>query len=190
MSNLNSTSLPVPGRSKPRNLAQAVVEHITESIRNDSLKTGEKLPTESEIDLAELLVARLPAAVAGRITSVPGDLRTFSVPGRFPLVIAAFNVVEHLYTRVELAACLARVAAHLAPGGAFAFDVQLPDGSGVDAASALRDACPFGEVVLITGFATVDIALAALRAGKDLVMGCRLPAGGGRVLPMHNRGPV
>ncbi len=49
MSNLNSTSLPVPGRSKPRNLAQAVVEHITESIRNDSLKTGEKLPTESEI---------------------------------------------------------------------------------------------------------------------------------------------
>ncbi|MBC3883272.1 FadR family transcriptional regulator [Undibacterium sp. LX40W] len=49
MSNLNSTSLPIPGRSKPRNLAQAVVEHITESIRNDSLKTGEKLPTESEI---------------------------------------------------------------------------------------------------------------------------------------------
>ncbi|MEJ7604207.1 MAG: hypothetical protein WKG01_40455, partial [Kofleriaceae bacterium] len=37
------------------------------------------------------------------------------------------NVLEHLYTRVEVDACLRRVAAHLEPGGAFAFDVQLPD---------------------------------------------------------------
>lgn len=71
--------------------------------------------------------ARLPAASAARITPVTGDLRTFSVGGRFPLVIAAFNVLEHLYTRGEVTACLERVAAHLAPGGAFAFDVQLPD---------------------------------------------------------------
>jgi SAM-dependent methyltransferase len=46
---------------------------------------------------------------------------------QFPLVIAVFNVLEHLYTRVEVDACLRCVAAHLAPGGAFAFDVQLPD---------------------------------------------------------------
>src|SRR5438270_689336 len=31
------------------------------------------------------------------------------------------------YTRGEIAACFARVAAHLAKAGAFAFDVQLPD---------------------------------------------------------------
>jgi SAM-dependent methyltransferase len=72
-------------------------------------------------------VARLPAAAAARITPVTGDLRTFSVRGRFPLVIAAFNVLEHLYTRGEVTACLQRIAAHLSPGGAFAFDVQLPD---------------------------------------------------------------
>jgi SAM-dependent methyltransferase len=72
-------------------------------------------------------VARLPPAAAARITPVSGDLRTFSVGGRFPLVIAAFNVLEHLYTRGEVTACLQRVAAHLEPGGAFAFDVQLPD---------------------------------------------------------------
>jgi len=72
-------------------------------------------------------VARLPPAVAARITPVAGDLRSFAVGGRFPLVIAAFNVLEHLYTRGEVAACLARVAAHLTPDGAFAFDVQLPD---------------------------------------------------------------
>jgi SAM-dependent methyltransferase len=72
-------------------------------------------------------IARLPSPVAARITPVAGDLRSFSVGGRFPLVIAAFNVLEHLYTRTDVAACLQRVAAHLAPGGALAFDVQLPD---------------------------------------------------------------
>ena len=72
-------------------------------------------------------IARLPGPVAARITPVTGDLRTFSVGGRFPLAIAAFNVLEHLYTRGEMTACLRQIAAHLAPGGAFAFDVQLPD---------------------------------------------------------------
>jgi DNA-binding FadR family transcriptional regulator len=40
---------PIPNRSKPRNLAEAVIEHIIEGIKNARLKTGEKLPTESEI---------------------------------------------------------------------------------------------------------------------------------------------
>ena len=83
----------------------------------------------SEAMLAQLRdrITRLPAAAAARITPVIGDLRSFSVPGRFPLAIAAFNVLEHLYTRGEVTACLQRIAAHLTPGGAFAFDVQLPD---------------------------------------------------------------
>ena len=72
-------------------------------------------------------ITKLPAAVAPRITVLPGDLCTFTAPGKFSLVIAAFNVLEHLYTRGELDACLRRVTSHLAPGGAFAFDVQLPD---------------------------------------------------------------
>jgi SAM-dependent methyltransferase len=72
-------------------------------------------------------IARLPGPVGRRITPVIGDLRTFSVGGRFPLAIAAFNVLEHLYTRGEMTACLGQIGAHLAPGGAFAFDVQLPD---------------------------------------------------------------
>jgi SAM-dependent methyltransferase len=87
-------------------------------------------------------VATLPAAVARRITVVEGDLRSFEITsGRsktrardtFPLVIAVFNVLEHLYTRVELDACLRCVVDHLEvakgsrPAGAFAFDVQMPD---------------------------------------------------------------
>src|SRR5580700_9888617 len=44
-------------------------------------------------------------------------------------------------------------------------DVKLPDASGVDLIPKLRDASPFGEVVLITGFATMDAAIGALRSG-------------------------
>lgn len=72
-------------------------------------------------------VADAPSAVAARISVHAGDLCTFGIAGKYPLAIAAFNVLEHLYTRGELHACLERVAAHLAPGGAFAFDVQMPD---------------------------------------------------------------
>lgn len=71
--------------------------------------------------------ARLPAAVRDRIDIREGDLRTFKVGRRFGLVIAAFNVLEHLYTRVELDACLRAVRRHLLPDAAFGFDVQLPD---------------------------------------------------------------
>jgi SAM-dependent methyltransferase len=82
------------------------------------------------LDALEARKARLPAAVRDRITTVRGDLRHFELRrrfGRFALIVAPFNVLEHLYTRVELDACLQVVRRHLAPGGVFAFDVQLPD---------------------------------------------------------------
>jgi PAS domain S-box-containing protein len=44
-------------------------------------------------------------------------------------------------------------------------DVKLPDASGVDLIADLRAASPFGEVVLITGFASMDAAIGALRSG-------------------------
>jgi len=44
-------------------------------------------------------------------------------------------------------------------------DVKLPDASGVDLIRPLRAASAEGEIILITGFATVDTAIAALRAG-------------------------
>jgi hypothetical protein len=44
-----------------------------------------------------------------------------------PLALAAFNVVEHLYTRGEVVAWLSSVERHLEPGGHLAFDVQMPD---------------------------------------------------------------
>lgn len=44
-------------------------------------------------------------------------------------------------------------------------DVKLPDTSGVELLPRLREAVPDGEVILITGFATIDAAIAALRGG-------------------------
>jgi two-component system, cell cycle sensor histidine kinase and response regulator CckA len=44
-------------------------------------------------------------------------------------------------------------------------DVKLPDASGVDLIEPLRRSTPFSEVVLITGFASVDAAIGALRSG-------------------------
>ena len=44
-------------------------------------------------------------------------------------------------------------------------DVKLPDGSGMELIRPLRATSPLGEMILITGFATVDAAISALRAG-------------------------
>ncbi|AKV01041.1 Two-component sensor histidine kinase [Labilithrix luteola] len=44
-------------------------------------------------------------------------------------------------------------------------DVKLPDISGVDLIAPLREASPFSEVLLLTGFASVDAAIGALRSG-------------------------
>ena len=44
-------------------------------------------------------------------------------------------------------------------------DVRLPDAFGIDLVAPLREAMPFGEVVLLTGNATVESAVRAVRAG-------------------------
>jgi signal transduction histidine kinase len=44
-------------------------------------------------------------------------------------------------------------------------DLKLPDGDGTELAPALKEASPDGEVVLLTGFATLESAVAAVRAG-------------------------
>jgi PAS domain S-box-containing protein len=44
-------------------------------------------------------------------------------------------------------------------------DVKLPDGSGVDYLMRLKEVAPESEVILITGYATIDAAIAALRGG-------------------------
>jgi PAS domain S-box-containing protein len=44
-------------------------------------------------------------------------------------------------------------------------DVKLPDVSGIDLIRSLREVSPFSEILLLTGYASVDAAIGALRSG-------------------------
>jgi SAM-dependent methyltransferase len=79
------------------------------------------------LERAAARVAKLGRSARARATLALGDVRDFDLAARFPLCIMAFNSFEHLYTRVEVAACLDRVRAHLEEGGRFIFDVQNPN---------------------------------------------------------------
>ncbi len=57
---------------------------------------------------------------------IAGDMRDFELNRHFPLVIAPFNALMHLYTLTDQNATLERVASHLNTGGVFAFDLYNP----------------------------------------------------------------
>jgi PAS domain S-box-containing protein len=94
------------------------------------------------------LVGTLHAVLVG---PAPGESRPASSP-RFDVVTAS---------RGEEALAVARTQGF----DVAIVDVKLPDASGVDLIRPLRAASPFSEVVLITGFASVDAAIGALRSG-------------------------
>lgn len=67
-----------------------------------------------------------PASVRSLLTLRRGDMRSLRLGLRFPLVIAPFNVILHLYTRTDVERFFARVKEHLTPRGRFVFDFSLP----------------------------------------------------------------
>jgi SAM-dependent methyltransferase len=77
------------------------------------------------LDDLEVKLAKAPR-LKGRVTTRLGDMRRVRLKRRFPLIIAPFNVVLHLYTRRDIEQFLARVQQHLAPGGRFVFDFSAP----------------------------------------------------------------
>jgi SAM-dependent methyltransferase len=85
------------------------------------------------VDLSMPMLRRAAAKAAqrprgrDRLTLLRGDMRRLPLRGRFPLVVAPFNVFQHLYTRGDVLACLAEVHDRLAPNGRLAFDVLHPD---------------------------------------------------------------
>jgi SAM-dependent methyltransferase len=70
--------------------------------------------------------AELDAAARKRIRFVHGDMRDFALGRKFPLVIAPFNVLLHLYEPDDFARCFRAVGRHLTPEGRFVFDVRVP----------------------------------------------------------------
>ena len=64
---------------------------------------------------------RLAEAHVENVTYVQGDMRTARLGQQFPLIIAPFNTLMHLYTLSDQDAALQTVKAHLAPGGTLRF---------------------------------------------------------------------
>lgn len=84
-------------------------------------------PMASMLARAEERIERSPSSIRDRIELRQGDLRKLRLRRRFPLVIAPFNVWNHLYTRDDIERGFRTVRHHMRPGGRFAFDVLLPD---------------------------------------------------------------
>ena len=80
------------------------------------------------VDLSPAMLEQLrhkPGAAAIALSCA--RMESFDLAGqRFPLIFSAFRAFQHLDTVEQQLACLARVRAHLAPGGLFAFDVFNP----------------------------------------------------------------
>ena len=55
------------------------------------------------------------------------DIRKFDLSETYPLIIAPFNVLMHLYSLKDQDAALACVCKHLKPEGLFAFDLYNPN---------------------------------------------------------------
>ncbi len=97
--------------------------------------TGRVLLPIAERGFACVGIDRSPAMLA-QFRAKPGaetvelscaSMESFDLNGRkFRLVYSAFSAFQHLETVAEQLACLARVRAHLEPGGMFAFDVFNP----------------------------------------------------------------
>ena len=66
--------------------------------------------------------------VAGRVSFMQADPRALRLPDRFALVVAPQNALGLMSTTEELEAMLVSVRHHLAPGGAFIFDLLNPAG--------------------------------------------------------------
>lgn len=72
-------------------------------------------------------VATKPRRIRERIELREADMREVRLGRRFPLVIAPFNALQHLYEDEDFERMLASCRRSLAEGGRFAFDVLMPD---------------------------------------------------------------
>jgi SAM-dependent methyltransferase len=82
------------------------------------------------IDLSQAMVKRLRAKPGGkRIPVVIGDMTTASIgePGSFSLVYLLYNTIENVTTQAGQVAAFRSAARHLAPGGSFVIDCNVPD---------------------------------------------------------------
>ena len=79
------------------------------------------------LDTAPAMLAQARHKAQGiAVDFVLADMREFALPAPFDLVIVPFNGLRLLLERDDLERCLGCVRRALAPGGRFAFDLQMP----------------------------------------------------------------
>jgi SAM-dependent methyltransferase len=78
------------------------------------------------LDVLKENLAREPQEVRQRITMQEGDMRTFRLDRKFPLVMIPFRPMQHMFTVEDQVAALKTAAAHLTDQGTLAFDVFYP----------------------------------------------------------------
>jgi SAM-dependent methyltransferase len=80
------------------------------------------------IELSRAMVARLRAKPGGADIAVTiGDFATAAAEGAFAVAYLVFNTISNLTTQAAQVACFRNVAAHLAPGGCFVIEVDVPE---------------------------------------------------------------
>jgi signal transduction histidine kinase len=100
------------------------------------------------------------------IDPAPRRPRILLVDDNRPLVENLSEVLEEAGYAVRSAGTCAGALPMAAEGFDVALvDLKLPDGDGTALAPRLKELSPTGEVVLLTGFATLESAVAAVRAG-------------------------
>jgi SAM-dependent methyltransferase len=78
------------------------------------------------LDVLNQNLAGQSQEVRDKITVHLGDMRTFRLNRKFPLVMIPFRPMQHMFTIEDQAAALKTAAAHLADSGILAFDVFYP----------------------------------------------------------------
>lgn len=90
---------------------------------------GEVVAVEPSTRLLALAIERREAQARGAgLRFEQADLRAVRLGRAFPLVLAPQNALALMRGEGEVAAFVATLAAHLAPGGRFALDLRLPRG--------------------------------------------------------------
>jgi SAM-dependent methyltransferase len=130
------------------------------------------------IDVSAAMVERLRAKPGGQAIPVTlGDFAELAVEGSYRLVYVVFNTFFSLLTQDDQVRCFAAVAGHLAPGGAFALELFVPDPTMHPGGQSVRT-----RHLGLDG-ARLDLALHDPMAQRVDFHNVLLTAGGIKVLP-------
>ncbi|MFF9401487.1 class I SAM-dependent DNA methyltransferase [Streptomyces sp. NPDC014744] len=108
------------------------------------------------IELSEHMAAVLRRKVDEETLPVAvGDMATTTVPGKFSLVYLVYNTLTNLLTQDEQVECFRNAARHLAPGGRFVIELEVPPLRFLPPGQV---AVPFDVSERHLGFDTFDLA--------------------------------